>query len=83
MAVNGTHGFESKKKQTYTDKTKLNPAARDDTRTRDEDMKQSVCARNWTVFISYFTSLPEHVDASRAGCCVKSSGHLESVVDQR
>ncbi len=28
MAVNGTHGFESQKK-TYTDKTKLNPAARD------------------------------------------------------
>ncbi len=29
MAVNGTHGFESKKK--YADKSKLNSAARDDT----------------------------------------------------
>ncbi len=28
MAINGTHGFESQK--TYTDKTKLNPAARGD-----------------------------------------------------
>ncbi len=28
MAVNGTHGFERKK--TSTDKTKLNPVARDD-----------------------------------------------------
>ncbi len=49
MAVNGTHGFDSKKKKTYTDKTKLNPAARDDT-LRSEDTKQSVCARNWTVY---------------------------------
>ncbi len=63
-------------------------------------MKQSVCARNWTVFISFFylwsttmsnwhsrskqwvtytrdrslprmrlLCMPEHVDASRAGCC--------------
>ncbi len=29
MAVNGTHAFERQK--TYTDKTKLNPVARDDT----------------------------------------------------
>ncbi len=43
MAVNGTHGFEIKK--SYTDKTKLNLAARDDT-LRSKDMKQSVCARN-------------------------------------
>ncbi len=56
MAVNGTHGFERQKK-TYTDKTKLNPAARDDT-LRSLDTKQSVCARNWTVFILFFTSDP-------------------------
>ncbi len=53
MAVNGTHGFERKK--TYTDKTKLNPAARDDT-LRSKDTKQLVCARNWTVFILFLTS---------------------------
>ncbi len=35
MAVNGTHGFERKKK-TYTDKTKLNPAAPDDIRAADQ-----------------------------------------------
>ncbi len=43
MAVNGTHGFVRKKK--YTDKTNLNPVARDDT-LRSKDMKRSVCARN-------------------------------------
>ncbi len=43
------------RKKTYTDKTKLNPAARDDT-LRSLDTKRSVCARNWTVFISSFTS---------------------------
>ncbi len=47
------------KKTTYTDKTKLNPAARDNT-LRSKDTKRSVCARNWTVFISYFTSDPPH-----------------------
>ncbi len=46
-------------KKTYTDKTKLNPAARDDT-LRSKDTKRSVCARNWTVFISFFTSDPPH-----------------------
>ncbi len=51
MSVNGTQVFERKK--TYTDKTKLIPAARDDT-LRCKDMKRSVCARNWTVFISFF-----------------------------
>uniref|UniRef100_A0A673J018 TROVE domain-containing protein n=1 Tax=Sinocyclocheilus rhinocerous TaxID=307959 RepID=A0A673J018_9TELE len=44
MEVNGNHGFESKKK-TYTNKTKLNPAARDDT-LMCKDTKRSVCARN-------------------------------------
>ncbi len=48
-----------KKKKTYTDKTKLNPAARDDT-LRSKDTKRSACARNWTVFISFFTSDPPH-----------------------
>ncbi len=43
----------------YTDKRKLNPAARDDT-LRSKDMKRSVCARNWTVFILFFTSDPQH-----------------------
>ncbi len=38
------------RKKAYTDKTKLNPAARDDT-LRSKDTKRSVCARNWTVFI--------------------------------
>ncbi len=48
------------KKKTYTDNTKLNPAARDDT-LRSKDMKRLVCARNWTVFISgVFTSDPPH-----------------------
>ncbi len=34
IAVNRTHGIESKKK--YTDETKLNPAAPDDIRAADE-----------------------------------------------
>ncbi len=38
------------KKQTYTDKTKLNPAARD-YKLMSKDMKRLVCARNWTVCI--------------------------------
>ncbi len=58
MSVNGTHNFERKKK-TYTDKTKLNPAARDDS-LRSKDMKRLVCTRNGTVFISLFTSDPPH-----------------------
>ncbi len=57
MSINGTHGFERKK--TYTDKTKLNPVARDDT-LRSKDTKRSACARNWTVFISFFTSVQPH-----------------------
>ncbi len=40
-------------KQTYTDKTKWNPAARDDT-LRSKDTEWSVCARNWTVFKLFF-----------------------------
>ncbi len=77
MTVNGTHGFEREKK-TYTDKTKSNPAARDDT-LRSKDTKQSVCARNWRVFISFFASDPPHgptvlsTFTSHAGCCVSSS----------
>ncbi len=47
------------RKKTYTDKTKLNPAARDDA-LRSKDTKRSVCARNWTVFIYIFTSDPPH-----------------------
>ncbi len=35
IAVNGTHGFERKKKS-YTDKTKLNPVAPDDICTADQ-----------------------------------------------
>ncbi len=58
MSVNGTHNFEREKK-TYTDKTKLNPAARDDS-LRSKDMKRLVCTRNGTVFISLFTSDPPH-----------------------
>ncbi len=42
-------------KKTYTDKTKLNPVAHDNTM-KSYDTKQSVCARNWTVFISFITS---------------------------
>ncbi len=41
IAVNGSHGFESKK--TCTNKTKLNPVSRDDT-LRSKDMNN--CARN-------------------------------------
>ncbi len=37
------------KKKTYTDKTKLNPVAHDNTM-KSYDTKQSVCARNWTVW---------------------------------
>ncbi len=44
-----------REKKTYTDKTKLNPAARDDT-LRCKDTKRSVCARNWTVFILFLRS---------------------------
>ncbi len=44
-------------KKTYTDKTKWNPATRDDM-LRSQDMKKLVCVRNWTVFISFFTSDP-------------------------
>ncbi len=67
MAVNGTHGFERKK--TYTDKTKLNPAARDDT-LRSKDTKRSVCARNRTVYnflpLNHYTlQLPERIHNSR------------------
>ncbi len=43
MAVNGTHVLREKK--TYTDKTKLNPAACGDT-LMSKDTKQSVYARN-------------------------------------
>ncbi len=43
--------------KTYTDKTKLNLAARDNT-LRSKDTKRLVCARNWTVFILFFTSDP-------------------------
>ncbi len=39
MSVNGTHDFEREKK-TYTDKTKLNLVAHDDT-LRSKDTKQS------------------------------------------
>ncbi len=39
--------------KTCTDKTKLNPAARDDT-LRSKDTKRLVCARNRTVFIYFF-----------------------------
>ncbi len=43
---------------TYTKhtQTKLNPVARDDT-LRSKDMKRSVCARSWTVFIYFFLPL--------------------------
>ncbi len=37
-----------REKKTYTDKTKLNPAACDDT-LRSKDKKRSVCARNFPV----------------------------------
>ncbi len=53
--------------KTCRDKTKSNPAARDDT-LRSKDTKRSVCARNWTVFISFVylwsatrSNYPEHV----------------------
>ncbi len=48
------------KKKTYIDKTKLNPAARDDT-LRSKDTNRSVCARNWTYLYRVFlTSDPPH-----------------------
>ncbi len=55
QSYNGSQWYPRlwEKKKTYTDKTKLNPAARDDT-LRSKDMKRSVCARNWTIFISFF-----------------------------
>ncbi len=49
-----------REKKTYTDKTKLNPAARDDT-LRSKDTKRSVCARNWTVFISFLPLIHRNV----------------------
>ncbi len=47
QSYNGSQWYSwlSEKKKTYTDKTKLNPAARDDT-LRSKHTKQSVCARN-------------------------------------
>ncbi len=46
--------------KTCTDKTKLNPAARDDT-LKSKDKERLVCARSWTVFIYiFFTSDPLH-----------------------
>ncbi len=50
IAVNGSHGFESKK--TYTNKTKLNPVARDDT-LRSKDMKQ-LCKKMNSIYIVFF-----------------------------
>ncbi len=38
------------RKKIHTDKTKLNPVARDDT-LRSQDTKRSICSRNWTVFL--------------------------------
>ncbi len=73
MAVNGTHCFEREK--TYTDKTKLNPAARDDT-LRSKDTKRSVCARNWTVFISFFTSDPPHCPTVLSAVTTAGAWHV-------
>ncbi len=50
------------KKHTQT-KTKLNPAARDNT-LRSKDTKWSVCARNWTVFILYLPLIRHTVQLS-------------------
>ncbi len=57
MAVNGTHGYESKKK-TYTDKTKLNPAAtwRYTEVLRHETI--SLCKKLNSIYIIFFTSDP-------------------------
>ncbi len=61
QSYNGSQWYSRlwEKKKSYTDKTKLNPAARDDT-LRSKDTKRLVCARNWTIFISFFTSGPPH-----------------------
>ncbi len=88
MAVNGTHGFERKK--TYTDKTKLNPAARDDT-LRSKDTKQLVCARNWTVLyvlplichtvqLSWARSQQPVHDASSSSSCFTADRRLISAL---
>ncbi len=45
--------------------TQIKPAARDDT-LRPKDTKRSVCARNWTVFISFF--IQRNVQLFRAKC---------------
>ncbi len=57
QSYNGSQWYSQlwERKKTYTYKTKLNPAARDDT-LRSKDTKRLVCARNWTVFISFFNS---------------------------
>ncbi len=48
-----------REKKTSTDKTKLNPAARDDT-LMSKDTKRSVFVGKRTVFISLFNSDPPH-----------------------
>ncbi len=45
MALNGTHGFERKKKKKKHTQTKLNPVVCDDT-LKSKDTKRSVCALN-------------------------------------
>ncbi len=68
QSYNGSQWYSRlwERKKTYTDKTKLNPAARGDT-LRSKDTKRSVCARNWTVFISVFLPLIRRpVQMSRA-----------------
>ncbi len=56
MSVNGTHGFEREKK--YTDKTKLNSAARDDT-LRSKDTKTiSLCNSIYIVFYAAMSNCP-------------------------
>ncbi len=47
-------------KKNYKDKTKLNPAARDNT-LRSKDTKRSALARNWKVFIYIFFPLIHHI----------------------
>ena len=64
------------RKKTCTEKSKLNPAACDDT-LMCKDTKRSVCARNWTVFICFFKLLElswalsqqqEHEASSSSSC---------------
>ncbi len=57
QSVTVCHSWQSmgalRETKTCTDKTKLNPAARDDT-LKSKDKERLVCARSWTVFIYIF-----------------------------